>query len=133
MRTPMISTSLKARLGDLLDLPEFLDIELTDINQHGRFGNTPLHLSVVRGDVLLTGAILASGANVNASGEEGYTPLHEAVEQRHDELIELLLEHGASTKVRNSQGLTALDLAVVNGNEIAQRILRSHENGVGSK
>lgn len=32
-------------------LPEFLDIELKDVNQSGNFGNTPLHVACSRGDM----------------------------------------------------------------------------------
>ena len=93
------------------DLPEFVEILLTDVNQHGNFGNTPLHVASVRGNSDEVEALLAADADVNASGELGNTPLHDAAGQGHVEIVKQLLQRGATTKAVNADGKTAREVA----------------------
>jgi ankyrin repeat protein len=93
------------------NLPAFLGIALTDVNQVGLFGERPLDVAAVRGDLEEILALLEGGAEVNASAEHGNTALHEAVSQGHAEAVKLLLESGASGEVRNEFGETPLDIA----------------------
>jgi hypothetical protein len=60
------------------ELPEFDGIELIAIETVGRFGNRPLHIACVRGDIEEVQALIAAGAKINVRGEHGNTPLHEA-------------------------------------------------------
>lgn len=94
-------------------LPDFLDIDLKNVNQAGRFGNTPLHLSSVRGDIEELEALLSAGADVKAAGEHRYTPLHDAVAQGHEKAVKLLLRSGASLEQKNDFGQTARDVAEI--------------------
>ena len=93
------------------DLPAFCDVDLTDVNQVGLFGERPLDIAAVRGSIEELTALLDAGAEVNAPGECGNTPLHEAVSQGHFALAKLLLEFGATTEIRNQFGQTPLDIA----------------------
>lgn len=92
-------------------LPAFVDIVLNDVNQVGLFGERPLHVACVRGNLEEIEALVAGGADVNATGELGNTPLHEAVGQSHIEGVRFLLEHGASRSVTNEMGETPLTIA----------------------
>jgi uncharacterized protein len=93
------------------DLPAFCDVDLTDVNQVGLFGERPLDIAAVRGSIEELTALLDAGAEVNAPGECGNTPLHEALSQGHFAVAKLLLEYGATTEIRNEFGQTPLDFA----------------------
>ena len=97
------------------DLPAFCEITLEDVNQVGNFGERPLHVASVRGNIEEIGALIHAGADVNAPGELGNTPLHEAVGQEHITAIKFLLDHGASVTTTNEFGQTPLDIARLKG------------------
>lgn len=92
-------------------VPEFADIDLTDVNQTGRFGNTPLDIAATRGKVDEVRALLEGGADPNARCEHGVTALHDAVGQGHIEIAELLLLNGAEPDVRAEFGGTPREWA----------------------
>lgn len=93
------------------ELPAFAEIALEDVNQVGSFGDRPLHVASVRGNMDEIGALVAAGADVNAPGDLANTPLHDAVGQEHLQVVRFLLEHGASPNVKNEFGRTPLDIA----------------------
>ena len=93
------------------DLPAFIDMHLTDVNQVGHFGERPLDLAAVRGLLEEVDALLAAGADVNGLGEHGNTPLHEAVGQGHLHVARRLLAVGARRDICIVFGDTALDIA----------------------
>ena len=93
------------------DLPDFVGIDLSDVNQAGIFGDAPIHVAAIRGRTDEITALLDGGADANASGELGNTPLHEAVMQNRIEAVKLLLDRGADPTLKNQLGLTAIDFA----------------------
>lgn len=97
------------------NMPEFVGLELTDVNQKGGFGNTPLNVASTRGDVEEVDALLDGGANPNIQGEHGCTPLHDAVGQGHIEVVRRLLQRGASSLILNDAGVTPRGRAAQNG------------------
>jgi ankyrin repeat protein len=99
------------------DLPEFVEIPLRDVNQRGNFGNTPLHVASVRGNLEEINALLDGGAEINARGERGDTPLHDAAEQGHLHAVERLLAAGAAPDIANIDGKTPRDLASLVGQD----------------
>lgn len=105
-------------------LPAFCDINLTDVNQVGLFGERPLHVAAARGNCQEISALLKGGADVNAAGEHGNTALHEAVSQDHLSAVKLLLEFGARVDTRNKFGETALDIASGQNREDLASLLR---------
>jgi ankyrin repeat protein len=115
----MISNDIPSRLTatDVLrrykdeELPAFVEITLEDVNQVGNFGERPLHVASVRGDIEEMTALIDGGADVNAHGELGYTSLHETVGQGHIQAVKLLLRHGASPTATNQFGDTPMDIA----------------------
>lgn len=92
-------------------LPEFAAIDLTDVNQKGRFGNTPLDIAAARGKVDEVRALLEGGADPNVRCEHGVTALHDAVGQGHLEIVALLLQNGANPDIRAEFGGTPQEWA----------------------
>jgi ankyrin repeat protein len=98
------------------DLPAFCGISLIDVNQVGLFGERPLAVAAVRGDVDEIRALIEGGADVKAAGELGNTALHEAVRQENLAAVGLLLQFEARANLMNESGQTALDIARMHGN-----------------
>lgn len=94
------------------DLPEFIDVDLEDVNQRGNFGNTPLHVACVRGKLDEIEALLVAGADINIRGELDNTCLHDAAGQGYIAVVKKLLEYGALVDAINSFGDTAKDIAL---------------------
>lgn len=92
-------------------MPEFADIELTGVNQTGRFGNTPLDIAATRGNIEEVRALLEGGADPNARCEHGVTALHDAVGLGHLEIAKLLLSNGAKPDARAEFGGTPREWA----------------------
>jgi ankyrin repeat protein len=99
---------------------------LEHVNQRGNFGNYPISVAAVRGDLDELTALLNGGADVNASGERANTPLHEAVHQNHIDAVEMLLSRGAATHLTNEEGKTALDIARILGYDELASVLERH-------
>ena len=97
------------------ELAAFVEIALENANQIGNFGESPLHVASVRGDMDEVAASIRAGADVEAPGELGNAPLHEAVGQGHVGAIKLLLAYGASPNAKNEFGETPLDIARLKG------------------
>ncbi|WP_194206025.1 ankyrin repeat domain-containing protein [Superficieibacter sp. 1612_C1] len=108
-------------------LPEFSGIDLIFVNQSGIFGNTPMHIACVRGDIDEVMALINGGANINAIGEHGNTPLHEAVGQGNNEIIKILVTLGCRVKVKNDFGDTPLDIAKINDRSDIIELLKLHK------
>jgi len=111
MTSNLHSAALNDLLADYQELPEYLGVHLSDVNQRSSFGDFPLSVAAVRGDVAAIQTLHAAGACLNAKGEHGYTALHSAVEQGHRDAVDCLLALGADKTIRTDKGLTPLDLA----------------------
>jgi uncharacterized protein len=97
------------------ELPEFCEMELTDVNCVGNFGDRPIHVAVWCGNIGEIRALIYGGADVNALGEMGYTPLHAAISTGDIEIVKLLIENGALLNSINDDGRTPLDIANLTG------------------
>lgn len=100
-------------------LLDFAEMSLADVNQVGNFGDMPLHIAAVRGELDEANALLDAGADVNAKGEQGYTPLHNAAIKGSIPVIIQLLNSGAVIDTRNAFGTTARDVALGEGHNDA--------------
>jgi uncharacterized protein len=98
------------------DVSYFVDIEVTDANTLGYFGNRPLHVAAVWGDCEAIGILVQSGARIDEAGEHGFTPLMEATAQGHIEACKLLVSLGARP-VRNNDGQLPSQYAATGGKE----------------
>lgn len=100
-------------LAEMADLPEFMGLPRPGINTPGGFGNRPLKVAAVRGDVRAIDLLVRAGAEINARNEDGYTALHHAVSQRHLPAVQRLVELGASVDAVTDDGSTPLQKAEI--------------------
>lgn len=103
-------------LASYADLPAFAR-STDDVNAIGTWGNRPIHVAAVHGDVEALCVLLDAGADISAQGEHGYTALHEAAEQGHTDAVRLLVERGAQVAAKNDDGDTARDIALLLGHD----------------
>lgn len=110
-RSHTVSSNIQSFFEEVAELPDFCGISPIGLHTRGHFGDTPLHVAAIRGDVAMIAALLDAGADIGVPGEHGYTPLHEAVSQGHLEAVRLLLARGASTTIVSKFGETPVQLA----------------------
>ena len=81
----------------------------TDLNGNEEFwGNTPLHLAAIFGQLDAEKLLIQAGANLNSQNNMGGTPLHMACYFCRPAIVELLLQSGADLKQVDSHGMTPL-------------------------
>src|SRR5437016_2621297 len=97
-----------ARGGDVQAVRTLLQQHAADVNAPGPDGATALHVAVQRGDVPMTTALIAAGANVRAANRYGVQPLAIAAVDGNAELMRLLLDAGADPNSGLSAGETPL-------------------------
>jgi len=107
------------------ELPEYIGLDLVDVNQPGGFGNRPLNIACTRGSIEEVQALLDGGADPNLPGEDGCSPLHDAIGQGHARIVELLLRAGARTDIADSEGKTPLQRANLKRYPELKKALRS--------
>ncbi len=87
--------------------PDFLGLDITDVNQPGTVGDTLLHLAARIGVVEDIEVLVSAGAHINALEDLGYTPLHVAVLGGNLSSVLKMLELGADPSLKNEFGETA--------------------------
>lgn len=106
---------------------EFLDEPITDVNQKGISGDTPLHIVAGWGDLEGLNELLAAGADVDSRGDLGRTPIFAAIGAGHLAAVSRLLEAGASVCVTDEHGVSPLQCAEHAGfHDIAQLLRSAH-------
>ena len=104
--------------------PEFLGVELIDVNQKGAMDDAPLHIasrSGQREDVI---ALLMLGANVNQPGDLANAPLHYAAMTGRGDIVDIRRGHGADRDLRNEFGQAASDVAKLAGHDALASLLK---------
>ncbi|KAB5528448.1 hypothetical protein PHYPO_G00140320 [Pangasianodon hypophthalmus] len=91
-------------------------LSLKSIHRRNKFGETRLHLAVMKGDLQFVKDIIEVGASVNLADNAGWTPLHEAVLGHNYTIAETLLKAGALVNSVGHEGITPLQDAVQLGN-----------------
>ena len=104
--------------------PDFLGIEISDVNQRGAVDDAPLHIAVRRGHIDDIELMLANGAHVNQLGDMGNTPLHFAALVGNLDVARRLLLSGADLSLKNEFQQTPLDVAVSGGHAHVADLLR---------
>jgi hypothetical protein len=66
-----------------------------DLTVSNRWGRTPLHVAVRRGNEKVAELLIKKGADIQAATKEGWTPLHTAHMSGHPGMVRLLLRSGA--------------------------------------
>ncbi len=79
--------SVESILDAMADLPEYLGLDRPDVNTKGGFGNTPLKIAAVWGDIDAIELLVAAGARINERNEDGMTALHHAAAQNHPQAV----------------------------------------------
>jgi ankyrin repeat protein len=119
------SQDLQSVLLEYSDLPEFLGIDLSDVNTRGNFGDCPIHVASIRGSVNEVSCLLKHGADVNAKGDKGHTPLHYAASGGHLAVVKMLLRAGARTDVVTEFGDTPAERAESCGYPDIEALIRA--------
>ncbi|MCL2658307.1 MAG: ankyrin repeat domain-containing protein [Betaproteobacteria bacterium] len=104
--------------------PEFLGINIQDVNQRGALDGTLLHIAARTGNCRHIQILVGAGADLNVKGDLDNTPLHDAALCGQATAVDLLLSLGADTMRRNEFGQTALDIAIVGGKTAVCEVLR---------
>ncbi len=121
-----MTCSLETVLNEMNSLPAFVGIDLSGPNTKGNFGDYPLHVAVVMGNLEYVKVLINSGAHVNEKGEHGYTPLHEAIEQEHCGIVQTLLDNGADMTLKNDDGISSEDLAKTLGKMSVVKVISKY-------
>jgi ankyrin repeat protein len=127
----IIGAILRSELAEIISKyrrsPEFMFIDLADVNQKGMTGDTLLHSAVVNGVLADVQILISCGASVNAAGDLCSTPLHYAASRGMAEIARELLKSGADVDIRNEFGQTALDLAELRKRHEVVRIFKANK------
>ncbi len=91
-----MNKALRELLDQVGSVPDFIGIELRDINDTNAFGDNALHCVCVWGDLDAARLLVAGGINIEQQGEGGFTPLKVADEFGHTEMVSYLLAMGAN-------------------------------------
>ena len=105
---PSIDIFTAAFMGDVKSIHQHGKAG-TDLNQHDKYGSTPLNIAIVFGKTDAALALINEGANINAKNADGSTPLHNAAFFCRPEIVKVLLENGADKTIKNSYGSTPLE------------------------
>lgn len=104
--------------------PDFLGVEIIDVNQKGSVDDTILHIAVRKNDVSDIEMLLENGADVNLSGDLGYTAIQYACMCGNIEAITTLLRFNADTMIKNEFGQTAFDVAHLSSKENKNEMIK---------
>jgi ankyrin repeat protein/SAM-dependent methyltransferase len=105
-----------------------------DINAKSNDGRTPLHESVLYGDLAKAKALLDSNAALAFSKDAcDKTPLHFAAMIGDIALAELLLANTAKINAKDADGRTPLHLAAKNGHRGMAQLLLAHGSDIFAK
>lgn len=105
--------------------PNFLGIDILDVNQRGSIDDTMLHIAAWKGELADMEILIGAGANANARGDLGNTPLHNAAMKGQLEGVRILLQHGANPNLTNEFDQTPLVVAELGKQAEVVKFLRS--------
>ncbi len=103
----VIRTAPQSSIFDLSEVAELITSCKEKINnKFTDFLLTPLHIAVMKGNLIVAKLLLANGANPNETDYKKYTPVHHAHITGDSEMSELLIAHGANPSLVNNDKLS---------------------------
>ncbi|KAF4074521.1 hypothetical protein AMELA_G00240280 [Ameiurus melas] len=100
-------------------------LRLQSIHKRNKYGETHLHLAVMKEDLQSVKEMIEVGACVNLADNAGWTPLHESILGHNYTIAETLLKAGALVNSAGHEGITPLQDAVQLGNfKLAHLLLK---------
>jgi len=110
-----IDIDLRQVIDSYRNHPEFLGVDILDVNQKGAMDDTLLHMAARMGRVQHLEVLVRSGADVNVAGDLGNTALHQAAMSGQMGAVRFLLDHGATASIKNEFLQTPSDVAMIAG------------------
>lgn len=110
--------------------PEFLGIDIEEVDQRGALDSVLLHIASRMGKLDHIKALIDAGVDINARGDLDNTPLHDAALCGQAQAVALLLSLGADASLRNEFEQTALDVAVLGKKEVVCKAFRKNTGKV---
>jgi uncharacterized protein len=123
---PLKTPALVAIAKKYAKHPEFLGIDIDDINQPGAVDDTLLHIVARTGAIDDLKTLIAEGASVNPIGDLGNTPLHQAAMNGQITTAEYLLLKLANPRIRNEFDETAFDVATQGGHKELAALIKKY-------
>lgn len=111
-----------AMLGRNDDVFALLDADPLLVNAEGAHRLPLMFYAALKGNIVLTAALLERGVPIN--GEGSMSPLHGAVAFSQAEMVKWLLANGADTGAKDFNGKTPLELAESNEHAEIADLLR---------
>ena len=121
--------------GDLKEINRLID-EGFDINSldDSRYGATPLHVTLLCGQLSAAELLIKKGAKIDARGGQIIgTPLYVAAYSGNTIIAKLLIEKSANVNAKNNDGSTPLHAAAFGGHVPAAKLLIDMGANVGAK
>lgn len=94
----------------------------SDLSVVDDYGESCLHLAVLKGNIEMVTLLLENGIDVNMQNKKGNTPLHYAADLGHTSIAELILKNGGRLDIENSYGNEPLWSASFNDKGFGRRL-----------
>lgn len=122
-----MNSKTKELLSAYAGHPDFLGLELVDINQRGAVDDAPIHVAVRSKSIEHILELIRWGADIGMKGDMGNTPLHFSAMVGRSDVVVALLRAGANPHLRNEFDQTPRKMASLGGHVDAEKILLDAE------